>query len=294
MKTTKFIIITSFLISCYLQVCAQKISIDIVGQEVQNNYIAVHYTLATTQPVEVILQYSIDNGKFWLDCKSVTGDLKYQTSGNKTIFWDCRKDGWEKGSLLFRVIEKDPKLVKNEEEQNRRFENQPLNGSYFTWGSSLASSGYYGIVGLGYEYRHHILGINFSIGLGLDVWEHFERPRKDRYEPYLYINANAGFKLYFANKAKFARNLYLNFLPFSYFGQSVEYTSNGNTIIARCPHLYGVGLFLGYAPVFNVGKEGKRVRFGLNMTLGVKTNYRFDTWLPINGDFGFILKFNNK
>jgi len=66
----------------------------------QNQDIAVHYTLDAKQPANVNLQYSIDNGLTWHNCQNVTGDLLSQTTGDKTIIWDCLQDGYEKGSLF--------------------------------------------------------------------------------------------------------------------------------------------------------------------------------------------------
>ena len=103
MKIIKHVISTALLFCCYLQVCAQT-GITGIWPEAQNTNIAVHYTLVTRQPVDLNLQYSNDDGKTWHDCKSVTGDLKNQRTGSKTILWDCRKDGFESGSLLFKVV----------------------------------------------------------------------------------------------------------------------------------------------------------------------------------------------
>ena len=103
MKTTRLITVAALLFIGCLPVCAQ-VRISNVWAEVQDRNIAVHYTLASKQPVDVTLQYSFDYGLTWLDCKSVTGHLTTQTTGNKTIIWDCRKDGYEKGNVLFNVI----------------------------------------------------------------------------------------------------------------------------------------------------------------------------------------------
>ena len=180
--------------------------------------------------------------------------------------------------------------------RNEKLVNQPLNGHYFTFGSSCASSGYYGgVFGVGYEYRHSVWGLNFSMGAGWDVGaasylkiEHYYWGGDARG---YYVNANAGFKLYFANEVKFLRNLYFNFLPFSYFGQDLECHSSGYSIIVEYPHLYGVGLFFGWSPMWHVNEK---ISFGINTGIGAKTNYKFDRCLPINWDFGFNIKFNNK
>ena len=171
---------------------------------------------------------------------------------------------------------------------------QNMNGHYLTFGSSLLSSGYYGCFGLGYEYRYGILGVNFSAGLGYDFG--FYSKRDDSYTKSgkrsdFYVNANVGFKLYWANKTVFLRNLYFNFIPFCYFGQGKEYTSSGSSIIEKYPHLFGVGLFFGYAPIWRVGEK---TVFGINIEVGIKCNYKFNKYYLINWDFGFVLKFDNK
>ena len=104
MQNIKIIATTAFLFSCCLQVCAQTVSVGNVWAEVQDQQIAVHYTLASEQPADLSLQYSIDNKRTWFNCKSVSGDLQSQTTGNKTILWDCRQDGFEKGNLFFQVV----------------------------------------------------------------------------------------------------------------------------------------------------------------------------------------------
>ena len=176
--------------------------------------------------------------------------------------------------------------------------NENLNGHYFTVGSSILSSGYYGgLAGLGYEYRVHIFAPNFSVGTGLEG---------------SLLNANVGFKLYLANNAIFLRNLYFNFLPFCYFGQYEEhkayYALKNNAIVKidefTYPHLYGVGLFFGYAPVWCLNEK---VWLGFNVGIGVKTTYKKlkskfefplerypqNQWFPINWDVGIVLKFEH-
>ena len=170
------------------------------------------------------------------------------------------------------IIKKQKSTVRNE-----KLANQNLDGHYITWGSSLLSSGYYGIGGLGYEYRHNIFGINFSIGGGFDFL--FFSNVRYSYWNRTYINANAGLKLYLDDKAKFARSLYFNFLPFCYFGQGEREYSN----------LFGIGLFLGYSPVWHV--RGK-VSFGFNIDVGIKSNFNKSYFF--NWDCGLILKFDNK
>jgi len=183
---------------------------------------------------------------------------------------------------------------KNQSKYNRKIANENLNGHYITLGSSILSSGYYGgIVGVGYEYRHHIFAPNIAVGAGLQG---------------SFLNANAGVKLYLANNTTFLRNLYFNFLPVCYFGQyevhKTYYSLDNNAIVNKIdeftyPHLYGVGLFFGYAPAWRLNQA---VWLGFNVGIGVKTTYKFEFnpkgypqnhWRPINWDVGMVLKFEH-
>ena len=103
MKIIKFIpLFPALLLICCLPAHAQT-SISRVWAEVENRQIVVHYTLVTQQPADVTLQYSMDNGNAWFDCQSISGHLQSQTSGDKTIVWDCLRDGYTQGSVLFKV-----------------------------------------------------------------------------------------------------------------------------------------------------------------------------------------------
>jgi len=179
---------------------------------------------------------------------------------------------------------------KNQYKFNKKIANDNLNGHYLTLGSSILSSGYYGgLVGFGYEYRHNIFAPNFAVGAGLQGG---------------FLNANIGVKLYLAKNTNFLRNLYFNLLPFCYFGQYEQhksyYSFENNAIVKldefTYPHLYGVGLFFGYAPVWRLNKT---VCIGINLGIGIKTTYKFEfsserfpenQWFPINWDAGVILK----
>ena len=179
-------------------------------------------------------------------------------------------------------------VIKQELKNRRKMADRNLNGHYISLGSSLLSSGYYGgVAGVGYEYRYRAFGFNLGGGYGL------ERS---------FFIANAGVRFYFANQTKFVRNFYLNVLPVSYFGQGEEYktdyTLRNNTVIKieehKYPHLLGLGLFLGYCPVWHVGKK---VSLGFNIDVGIKTDYKFQlnpNGFPINWDLGLILKFDGK
>lgn len=196
----------------------------------------------------------------------------------------------EEQALAEQRIKDEKKAAKEEKKAAIKAADQNMNGHYISLGSSTMSSGYYGLFGLGYEYRYHILGINASIGY--DVIDH------NLWGYYSSLNACAGFKLYLANKVSVLRNLYFNVLPFCFFGQErdlfSENIAGNNTNIMRIDHysftnLMGVGLFFGYAPVWHVSKK---TALGFNIDVGVKADYKFKKWCPINWDLGFIIKFD--
>ena len=111
------------------------------------------------------------------------------------------------------------------------------------------------------------------------------------------FNANAGLKLYLANKKKIVRNFYFNVLPFCYLGQNevhniYYYVGEQNNIMQideyLYPHIFGAGLFLGYSPIWHINKK---VALGFNVNVGIRANYRFNKWCPINWDAGLVIKF---
>ncbi|MCL2289560.1 MAG: hypothetical protein FWC34_02485 [Bacteroidetes bacterium] len=169
----------------------------------------------------------------------------------------------------------------------RKLANKNLNGHYISLGSSIFSSGYYGTVGAGYEYRYNLFGFNAAIGYSFhDIWRETES-----------LYANAGVKLYFAKKKKVLRNLYFNFLPLSYYGGypilSHYYTQGEDYDIIlvheeKTSPLFGAGLFLGYSPVWHVNKK---VALGFNVGIGTKISYKKGHSAPINWDLGFVVKF---
>ncbi|MDR1678712.1 MAG: leucine-rich repeat protein [Prevotellaceae bacterium] len=75
--------------------------------------VSVTYDLGTTNPTDVTLYYSPDNGKTWLTAQTVTGDLTAQSTGTgKTIVWDNRADNvkWGKFRLKVEVARREPEL----------------------------------------------------------------------------------------------------------------------------------------------------------------------------------------
>jgi hypothetical protein len=169
----------------------------------------------------------------------------------------------------------------------KRLANKKLNGHYISLGSSILSSGYYGTVGVGYEYRYNLFGFNAAVGYSFhDIWRKNES-----------IYANAGVKLYFAKKTKILRNLYFNFLPLCYYGDysiiSHKYIRGKDYDIIlvseeKTSPLFGAGLFLGYSPVWHVNKK---IALGFNVGIGTKISYKKGYTCPINWDLGFVVKF---
>ena len=164
MKKTGFLL---FFLTFAIYLGAQT-SIGKVWPEVQNQRIAVHYTLATAQPADVKLQYtySIDQGRTWLDCKSVTGDLRSQTSGNKTIIWDCWQDGVDTGSLAFLsfnvVIEKAPETIQPTSSKKKTYRKNLFGLDLGIGARNVNEWGTFAELGI--RYTH-----NFSPYIGWDV-----------------------------------------------------------------------------------------------------------------------------
>jgi hypothetical protein len=52
---------------------------------------------------DLYLSYSEDNGRSFLPCLTVGGDLVNQLGGSKELIWDCGKDGVIMGNFVFRI-----------------------------------------------------------------------------------------------------------------------------------------------------------------------------------------------
>jgi hypothetical protein len=176
--------------------------------------------------------------------------------------------------------------------QNEVAQQHNLNGHYLSVGNVFLSSGYYGLMGLGYEYRHGVFGANTSLGF------------------YFYgFGANVGCKFYLSNKKRLVRNLYFNVLPFCYFGQR-EYgyhyyiEGDNNNIIRvvewKSTPVFGAKILFGYSPTWHVSK---RISLGFNIDIGCNLGYDGSHTvfiegdmglLPINWDLGFVVKFDGK
>jgi hypothetical protein len=178
------------------------------------------------------------------------------------------------------------------DEQHEVVKQHNLNGHYLSIGNIFLSSGYYGLMGLGYEYRHGVFGANTSFGL------------------YYYgFGANVGCKFYLSNKKRFVKNLYFNVLPFCYFGKIEHYyhyyiEGDNNSIIRvdewKSKPLFGAKILFGYSPTWHVSK---RVSLGFNINIGGNIGYDNDGFIvvegdiglsPINFDLGFVVKFDGK
>ena len=146
-------------------------------------------------------------------------------------------------------------------------------GHYLTVGSSLFSSGYYGLFGIAYEYRHRVFGFNASAGLGYSSLV----GNDGFYEDFF---VNVGCKFYLANKIPVLRNLYFNLMPFSYFGQELvdrqafsERGDNYNvitTVESKYSHVFGAKILFGLCPVWKVSEK---VSLGLNISMGYNVCY---------------------
>ncbi|MCL2167817.1 MAG: hypothetical protein FWH59_01680 [Lentimicrobiaceae bacterium] len=271
-----------------------------------NETIEITYKLNRKASIEIFMT---DNGGYTY--KKITkvrgdvGDLVFP--GNKKIIYDVLEEYEEfiVDNVQFKVV---GLPINNNGIEKVKQLNSNLNGHYLSWGSSMLSSGYYGIGGISYEYRYHILGVNVSVGYSgfskiFDGKDQIHITNIDDFttETIHYksngVNANIGFKLYLANKIPVVRNLYFNFLPFCCLG-----TKSTNTLTetpgddgsferiskSKNSPLFGAGLFFGYAPLWCVNNK---MLFGLNMGIGSKISYSGNRFLPLNWDFGFIVKF---
>jgi len=80
---------------------AQSIT-DVEAQYAKGS-VTVTFRLDSPTPKDLILSYSGDDGTTYTLCRSVSGDLKNQTSGNKQIVWNCLDDNVVFGIFVFKV-----------------------------------------------------------------------------------------------------------------------------------------------------------------------------------------------
>jgi hypothetical protein len=294
-------------------ISAQKYHILDFRAELQDSIIVVHFNLYAEDPVDLGMFCSKDSMRTWVFCKTISGNIERQTFGKKTIIWNYLADNYIlddslMNNLFFRVRDVEPYAIQRAIEEKRlakqkakeeraiakqirneecRLANENLNGHYIGLGSSLISFGYYGgWAGLSYEYRHSIFGANISGG--------YKTHLNGKFSSY---SANVGLKIYLSHKKKIVRNLYFNFLPIGYFGQeeihTIKYVFGTNENIMQIddykyPHIWGLGIFFGYSPVWHVTKK---MALGFNVNVGVRVNYQFNRWYPLNYDAGFVIKF---
>ena len=285
-----------------------KVKITNVEATRVNETIEITYKLNRKASIEI---YMTDNGGYTY--KRITkvrgdvGDLVFP--GNKKIIYDVLEeyDSFIVDNVQFKVV---GLPINNNGIEKVKQLNSNLNGHYLSCGSSILSSGYYGIGGVSYEYRHHILGVNVSVGyssfskIADPDTIHTDDFTNKIYttETILYksngLNLSIGLKLYLANKIPVVRNIYFNFLPFCCFGTKIKNTTTitiienetgfkETTTIKKTP-LCGAGLFFGYAPLWCVNNK---MLLGLNMGMGAKISYTENHFLLLNWDFGFIVKF---
>ena len=102
LKTTAILTIWAFVSFSFICLNAQT-TVSNVKASFTETSVTVNFKLETDYLVEIALLFSDDNGDAWQPCKSISGDIKQQSSGNKTIVWDCLKDGIVQGDFLFKV-----------------------------------------------------------------------------------------------------------------------------------------------------------------------------------------------
>ncbi|MDR0845296.1 MAG: hypothetical protein LBN71_08745 [Tannerella sp.] len=96
-------IILSFLFVCLAHgIHAQRI--DNPEAEAVGGNIRITFSLQSDTYLDLSLQYSENNGLTFKPCETVSGDLENQLSGDKSLLWDCGKDGIIMGDFVFKVV----------------------------------------------------------------------------------------------------------------------------------------------------------------------------------------------
>ena len=101
MKTMKKTITFLLLLAVSITLYAQQVSN--VQTHFTGSNIEVFYTLTTNKPVDIELQYSLDDGATYQTCHTVSGDWQSQTSGNKNMTWECAEDGILDANVVFKI-----------------------------------------------------------------------------------------------------------------------------------------------------------------------------------------------
>ena len=113
--------------------------------------VTVTYDLNTTNPTNVTLYYSPDEGKTWLIAQTVSGALTAQTTGTgKTIVWNNKADNVSFGSFLVKVeVPAVPKVecveingtcwaTRNVNDPGTFVENPQDYGKFYQWNRKVA------------------------------------------------------------------------------------------------------------------------------------------------------------
>jgi formylglycine-generating enzyme required for sulfatase activity len=109
LSTFNFQLIKCFALLCLLLVIgiiplsAQRVSNVQSSFDKERLEITVSCSLESTAPKDLVLSYSIDNGRTWKRCINVSGDIKKQTTGTKKLIWQPVLDGIVIGEFLFKV-----------------------------------------------------------------------------------------------------------------------------------------------------------------------------------------------
>jgi len=93
---------SAILLFCSSALMAQKATIDNVAMNPTN--VTVTYTLTTTDPVDLVLCYSLDGKCTWTDAEHVSGTVTCQTAGGgKVLVWDNIAEGKQYGIFYFKI-----------------------------------------------------------------------------------------------------------------------------------------------------------------------------------------------
>jgi hypothetical protein len=98
-----FVPLCVLLITSCISLSAQRISNVHASFNKEKLEVIVSYYLESTAPRDLLLSYSIDNGRTWKQCISISGDIKNQTTGTKTLVWQSVLDVVALGKVLFKV-----------------------------------------------------------------------------------------------------------------------------------------------------------------------------------------------
>ena len=120
MRTVKTIIQLVFIFGCLPFAQAQRAN-NVEARFIEGK-IHVSCLLQATSPVDLTLHWSDNGGLSFNPSITVEGDLINQTSGMKTIVWDCSKEGIIMGDFIFKItcLPSNQRVVASVTEQQKR------------------------------------------------------------------------------------------------------------------------------------------------------------------------------